>query len=72
MKKTLEIYYDKDGDFLEIDLGKHKDVIFKNLGKGVFEKVDKKTGQVAGIAIHGFKKKIEHQKFTLPIPVELS
>ena len=68
MKQILSIYYDEEGDFLEIDLDKHGEVIFKNLGKGIFEKVNKRTGEIVGIAIHGFTKKTKYSPFlTVPL-----
>lgn len=75
MKGKLQIYYDEQGDFLELHQGPYRSGSFKNLGKGVFERIDAETKEVTGIAIHGFRKKIEQVKdarFTLPISVEFS
>lgn len=56
MKDNLNMYYDEEGDFLELHVGKFKDGSFKNLGKGIFQRVDAKTGKITGFAILGFKK----------------
>jgi len=75
MKGNLKIYYDEKGDFLEIHIGKYKEGYFRNLGRGVFERIDKKTGNVTGVAISSFKKRTQGLKqldVTLPMKIELS
>ena len=74
MKGELNIYYDEEGDFLEFHLGKFTKGSFRNLGKGVFERIDKE-GKVTGIAIMGFKKRTANLKdieVSLPVKMELS
>lgn len=75
MKGNLTIYYDEEGDFLEFHAGKFTEGSFKNLGKGVFERIDKKTGEVKCLAIMGFKArtgKLNDVKLTLPVGIELT
>lgn len=62
MKGEMQLYYDKEGDFLEINIGPYSKGYFKNLGKGLFERVDEKTEKVTGIAILGFMKRTEKSK----------
>ncbi len=74
MKGKLHLYYDEEGDFLEFNIGGYTEGSFKNLGDGVFERIDKKTNQVTGIAIHGFKKRTQGLKevqLSLPVQMEL-
>ncbi len=72
MKGKLNLYYDEAGDFLEIHIGKYTEGYFKNLGNGVFERIDSKTKQATGIAVMGFRKRIEGKKEAkLSLPVEL-
>lgn len=74
MKGKLNIYYDEEGDLLEIGVGTHREGTFRNLGKGVFERIDTQTKEVIGIAIHGFRKRAHDLKDTplsLPVTVEL-
>jgi len=74
MKRALQLYYDEEGDFLELHLGRHTPGHFKNLGEGIFECVDDKTKQVVGIAIHGFRKRTAARKdisITLPFDVNV-
>ena len=75
MKGKLSLYYDEKGDFLELHIGDYTEGHFRNLGKGVFERIDKKTKKVTGIAIMGFKKRTEGLKdirVSLPIEIQLS
>ena len=73
MKGKLNIYYDKEGDFLEINVGKYTKGYFKNLGDGVFERIEEKTGKITGFAIFSFKKRIEKQKnISLELPIKNS
>ena len=71
----LNLYYDEEGDFLEIGIGGWVEGHFKNLGRGVFERGDEKTGKIMGIAIMGFKKRTEGPRgisVSLPIKIQLS
>ena len=73
MKGKLNLYYDEEGDFLEINIGNYREGYFKNLGDGIFERIDKKTNQATGIAIMGFKKRTEKLKdMILKLPIEVN
>ncbi|MBI2659435.1 hypothetical protein HYX05_05050 [Candidatus Woesearchaeota archaeon] len=75
MKGKLNLYYDEEGDFLELHIGDYTQGYFRNLGKGVFERIDRKTKKVTGIAIMGFKKRTEGLKdirVSLPTEIQLS
>ncbi len=74
MKGKLNLYYDEDGDFLEINIGKYTKGYFKNLGDGIFERIDEKTMGVTGIAIMSFKgrtKGLKDIEVTIPTKIEL-
>lgn len=73
MKGQLNLYYDDEGDFLELSIGDYTEGYFKNLGHGIFERVDKQEN-VVGIAIMGFKKRTKNQKdvkLSLPVDMEI-
>ena len=75
MKEKVNIYYDEEGDFLEVTMGKPTRGYFKNLGNGIFERIDEKTNKIKGFAIHSFKKRTENKKeikFSLPVKMQLS
>ena len=75
MKGKLNLYYDEEGDFLEIQMGDFKDGSFNNLGEGIFERVDKKTNEITGIAIQSFRKRTQGLKginISLPMDITLT
>ena len=74
MSNELNLYYDEEGDFLELNVGEFAEGYFKNLGDGIFERLDKNTNKITGIAIHGFKKRtkgLKNVKLSLPVKIQL-
>ena len=72
MKKTLSVYYDKEGDLLEIRMGKPTISYFKDVGNDVFERIDEKTGEIRGFSIANFKKRTENlQPIEVALPAEV-
>ncbi len=71
----MNIYYDEEGDFLEINIGEYTEGYFRDIGEGISERIDEKTGRVTGIAILDFKKRTENLKelkISLPVKIELT
>ncbi len=64
--EKLNIWFDEEGDFLEIRIGKKKG-FFRDIGDDVWERVDE-NGNVTGIAILNFRKR---SKKELELPFEL-
>ena len=74
MSNELNLYYDEEGDFLELNIGDYAEGHFKNLGDGIFERIYKKTNIVSGFAIQSFKKRtqgLKDVKVMLPIKIQL-
>ena len=66
---SMNIYYDDEGDFLEISVGDISNCYFDNIGNGIFRIIDKSTNEVKGVAIFSFKartKGLEEVKLSLP------
>lgn len=75
MKGEMNIYYDEEGDFLEIQIGNYSEGYFRDIGEGIAERVDEKTGEITGLAILSFRKRTEQTKelkIHLPLNIELS
>jgi len=75
MKGNLNIYYDEEADFLEINIGDYTEGYFRDVGEGISERIDEKTGKITGIAILSFRKRTEKTKdlkISLPLKIELS
>ncbi len=75
MENKMNIYYDDEGDYLEITNGDISNTYFDNMGNGVFKVIDKETGEVKGIAIFSFKKRtknLEELKLSLPFKLDIT
>tara|TARA_Y100000310_G_C20203238_1_gene587899 strand:- start:146 stop:376 length:231 start_codon:yes stop_codon:yes gene_type:complete len=75
MEEKMNIYYDEEGDFLEISMGNISNCYFDNIGKGIFKIIDKKTKEIKGIAIFSFKtrtKSLEEIRLSLPFKFEIA
>lgn len=70
MKGDLHIYYDEEGDFLELQVGEPRAGYLEELEDGIFERRDRLTNEVIGIAVFSVKKR-NLQDIALPIKVEL-
>ena len=71
----MQIYYDIEWDFLEINIGEYTRGYFKDIGEGIAERIDEKTGKITGVAILGFKKKTQQMhdvKIDLPLQLEIT
>jgi len=75
MESKMNIYYDDEGDYLEITSGDISNAYFDNMGNGLFKVVDKETGELRGIAIFSFKKRtksLEELKLSLPFKLDIT
>lgn len=71
MKGQMQIYYDEEGDFLEINIGKFTKGFFRDIAPGIAERIDEKTGKVTGIAILSFRKRVARKDIKINLPVNL-
>ncbi len=74
MKNKTRLYYDEEGDFLEISVGNPTECYAEEIEPGVFTRVDKKTGEAKSIGILDFRKRthLKDIEFSLPIGFDLS
>lgn len=71
----MQIYYDEEGDFLEINIGEYTEGYFRDVNEGISERIDEKTGEITGIAILNFRKRtqeIKDLKINLPVTLEIT
>lgn len=69
MKKHMRVWYDKEGDFVEIQFGRKKSGVARAIGDDCFELVDKKEN-VTGFAIFNFTKRFKkHEEVVLPLKI---
>ncbi len=56
MKGQIDIYYDEEGDFLEITIANPPEESYcEDINDDVFLRKDEKTGEIVGIGILNFK-----------------
>ena len=73
MKGPMRVYYDEEGDFLEISIGKPTKSYAEELKPGIFLRFDDKTEQVKSVGILNFKKRAKDLKdIKLELPVEVN
>jgi hypothetical protein len=75
MGSEVNIYYDEEGDYLEVAMGDISNSYFENLGNGTFQIIDKKTKKIMGFAVFSFKnrtKSLEMLKLSLPFKLEFA
>ena len=66
----MRVYYDEEGDFLEISIGKPTECYATEVEPGVFIRKDEKTEEVKSVGILGFKKRSKQLKdIELRLPV---
>jgi uncharacterized protein YuzE len=71
-KEPLRVWFDPEGDLLEVELGKPKKGFFKDMGEDVFLRVDMK-GNVLGFAILNATKRMKKlREVELPIRASFS
>lgn len=75
---TYDIYYDQEGDFLEITFGEPPAKEYADeIEEGVFITKNEETNELYGIGILSFKKRVEILKkilnrFNIKLPLEIS
>ena len=69
----MNVYYDEEGDFLEISIGKPTKCYAEEVQPGIFLRKDEKTKEVKSIGIISFKKRSKDMKdIKLDLPVEIN
>jgi uncharacterized protein YuzE len=66
----MNIWYDEEGDFFEIRVADSKGYM-KDLGDDIWERVDEQ-GNVLGLAILGFKRRLKGKKGEIQTPLKVS
>ncbi|MFQ6056767.1 MAG: DUF2283 domain-containing protein [Methanosarcinales archaeon] len=65
----MNIWFDEEGDFLEISI-KNKRGFYKDIGDDIWMEVDEK-GNLQGIAILNFRKRLKDNKMEFDLPLEI-
>lgn len=72
MEEGLNFSFDKDGDILDISIGKPQRAISKEVEDDFFVRVDPKTNKIVGLSILNFGKwfKSDREKRVVPIKAD--
>ncbi len=76
--QTYDIYYDNEGDFLELSFGEPaQEGTTEEIEKGIFITKDVSSNEIRNIGILDFKKRVEVlkrilQKVNLDFPLKIS
>lgn len=72
MKGKMSLYYDEEGDYLDIFIGEPKANYGEEVAEGVTVFKDEKTDEIIGIGILNFKKRAKSlQEIKLDIPIDI-
>ena len=74
MKQQMRVYYDEEGDFLEIMFGESKEDYGEHVSEDIVLFKSEKTEEIIGIGIFNFKKRsknLKNIKLNLPVKVSL-
>lgn len=73
MEKEIMFFYDKEGDVLDISIGKPKKALTEELTEDIFIRVNQKQNQIVGFMIMNFTKSFvrELEKVHKPIVAKI-
>ena len=73
MAKKMIFSYDKEGDVLDISLGKVKMAISKEISEDFFIRVDRSTQKIVGFMMLNFEKRFKNKsEEKIPLQAEFS
>jgi uncharacterized protein YuzE len=64
--ETMNVFYDKKGDVLDVSIGRPKKAITKEIEENVFVRISPKTNKIVGFMILHFQKHFQKGK-ALPL-----
>lgn len=70
MNQKMHIYYDKEGDYLEIRFGEPTESTYEKIGPDTFVRIDRNTKEVKGYAVYNVQKSSD-TSIDIQIPAKL-
>jgi len=64
LEGKINLYFDEEGDVLDITFGKPRKAVAKELKNDIAIRVDPKTGEIVGITILNFMRRFREKKKT--------
>ena len=72
MEKTIVFFYDKDGDVMDISLGKPKVAVSEEVDEDIVVRVDPQSREIVGFTIINFVSVFLKRFATREKPIELA
>jgi|TARA_Y100000034_G_C6908349_1_gene422279 hypothetical protein len=72
MKGKLRIYYDEEGDYLEIRIGEPRSNYGEEINDNTTIFKDTKTDEIVGIGILDFKENVNLKNLEIDLPIDLN
>jgi uncharacterized protein YuzE len=69
MEGRINFYYDKDGDILDISVGKPRKAISKEAGDDILIRVIPGTNKIIGLTILNFEKRFSKRDNVQTLPI---
>ncbi len=69
-KTTMKVWYDREGDYLELSVSRKKGY-FKDVGNDIWERIDQR-GRIIGFAIANFTKRLANKQAEVELPMEIA
>ncbi len=69
MDEKLMFFYDKEGDILDISIGKPKKAVSKEIENDIILRLEPKTRELVGFTILNFEKRFKKEDKEFPIPI---
>lgn len=69
MEKALNFSYDKQGDILDISLGRPKKAISEEISEDIFIRLEPKTQEIVGFMILNFEKRFSKSRDPETLPI---
>ena len=72
MKGKMRVYYDEEGDYLEIRIGDPTENYGEDVNDNITIFKDEKTDEIVGIGILNFKKKTSLNNLEIDLPIDIN
>ncbi|KKQ18320.1 MAG: hypothetical protein US31_C0006G0051 [Berkelbacteria bacterium GW2011_GWA1_36_9] len=69
MEKALNFTYDKEGDILDVSLGRPEQAISEEISEDIFVRMDPKSKKIIGFMILNFEKRFNRTRKTEMLPI---
>jgi len=66
MEEKIGLWFDREGDLLELTIGRPRKGFFVELENDIWKRVDVKTGKTIGLMVLNFTKRFKKEELKIP------